>query len=329
MPASRGDRRQRRPLPQDERPRGVPPRRAHRRRVGHRTRCERGGMSVDDITWFAPHQANVRIIEAAANRLGIPMERTLVNIDRYGNTSAASIPLVLAEAADDGRLQPTATSCCCRASAPGSPGAAHCCAGASMRERGVSAPESPGSGRVRHRRVAWHRPRRSPSRSATPAVGSRSATRPTSRAPRRPRPTVEATGAEVLGGAGRRRRPRVGRPGVPRDRGDVRPGRAAREQRRHHPRRPADADERRALGRRAPDQPHRRLPHHPPGDAEDDEGPLRPHRQRVVGERPDRPGRAGQLLGGQGRARRASPGPSPGSWRAGASPATSWPPGLS
>jgi 3-oxoacyl-[acyl-carrier-protein] synthase-3 len=66
----------------------------------------RGGVGVDDITWFAPHQANVRIIEAAGHRLGIPAERTLVNIDRYGNTSAASIPLVLAEAADDGRLQP-------------------------------------------------------------------------------------------------------------------------------------------------------------------------------------------------------------------------------
>jgi len=66
----------------------------------------RGGVGVDDVTWFAPHQANVRIIDAAGNRLGIPAERTLVNIDRYGNTSAASIPLVLAEAADEGRLQP-------------------------------------------------------------------------------------------------------------------------------------------------------------------------------------------------------------------------------
>jgi 3-oxoacyl-[acyl-carrier-protein] synthase III len=66
----------------------------------------RAGATVDDVTWFAPHQANVRIIEAAATRLGIPMERTLVNIDRYGNTSAASIPLVLAEAADDDRLRP-------------------------------------------------------------------------------------------------------------------------------------------------------------------------------------------------------------------------------
>jgi 3-oxoacyl-[acyl-carrier-protein] synthase-3 len=68
------------------------------------TTLERAAVSVDEIAWFAPHQANVRIIEAAAQRLGIPLERTLVNIDRYGNTSAASIPLVLAEAADDGRI---------------------------------------------------------------------------------------------------------------------------------------------------------------------------------------------------------------------------------
>jgi 3-oxoacyl-[acyl-carrier-protein] synthase-3 len=66
---------------------------------------ERASMTIDDVTWFAPHQANLRIIEAAGNRLGIPPERTLVNIERYGNTSAASIPLVLAEAADDGRIK--------------------------------------------------------------------------------------------------------------------------------------------------------------------------------------------------------------------------------
>jgi 3-oxoacyl-[acyl-carrier-protein] synthase III len=64
----------------------------------------RSGTQVADVTWFAPHQANSRIIDSAAGRLGIPADRVLVNIDRYGNTSAASIPLVLAEAADDGRL---------------------------------------------------------------------------------------------------------------------------------------------------------------------------------------------------------------------------------
>jgi 3-oxoacyl-[acyl-carrier-protein] synthase-3 len=66
---------------------------------------ENAGVTIDDVAWFAPHQANLRIIESAGNRLGIPAERTLVNIDRYGNTSAASIPIVLTEAADDGRLQ--------------------------------------------------------------------------------------------------------------------------------------------------------------------------------------------------------------------------------
>ena len=71
-----------------------------------------------DVDWFVPHQANLRIIEAAANRLGIPPERTVVNIDRYGNTSAASIPLALAEAADDGTHRATATSSCSAASAP-------------------------------------------------------------------------------------------------------------------------------------------------------------------------------------------------------------------
>jgi 3-oxoacyl-[acyl-carrier-protein] synthase-3 len=65
---------------------------------------ERAGVASSDVDWFVPHQANVRIIDAAAQRLGIPRERTIVNIERYGNTSAASIPLALAEAAEDGRL---------------------------------------------------------------------------------------------------------------------------------------------------------------------------------------------------------------------------------
>jgi 3-oxoacyl-[acyl-carrier-protein] synthase-3 len=67
---------------------------------------EKAGVTSSDVAWFAPHQANSRIIDSAASRLGIPPERTIVNIDRYGNTSAASIPLALAEAADDGRLKP-------------------------------------------------------------------------------------------------------------------------------------------------------------------------------------------------------------------------------
>ena len=65
---------------------------------------DQAGVTAADVDLFVPHQANVRIIDAAASRLGIPGERTFVNIDRYGNTSAASIPIALAEAADSGRL---------------------------------------------------------------------------------------------------------------------------------------------------------------------------------------------------------------------------------
>ena len=58
---------------------------------------KRNGLSVDVIDWFVPHQANLRIIEAIAGRLGIADEKVLVNIQHYGNTSAASIPLCLDE----------------------------------------------------------------------------------------------------------------------------------------------------------------------------------------------------------------------------------------
>jgi 3-oxoacyl-[acyl-carrier-protein] synthase III len=66
---------------------------------------ERAGLGSDDVTLFVPHQANVRIIDASCSRLGIPVERTAVNLDRYGNTSAASIPMALAEASEAGRLR--------------------------------------------------------------------------------------------------------------------------------------------------------------------------------------------------------------------------------
>jgi 3-oxoacyl-[acyl-carrier-protein] synthase-3 len=66
---------------------------------------QRAGLGLDDVAWFVPHQANARIIDAAAQRLGIEGARTLVNIDRYGNTSSASIPLALFEAVDDGRVK--------------------------------------------------------------------------------------------------------------------------------------------------------------------------------------------------------------------------------
>jgi 3-oxoacyl-[acyl-carrier-protein] synthase-3 len=64
----------------------------------------RAGLRPTDVDLFVPHQANARIVSAAAGRLGIAPEQTMVNIERYGNTSAASIPIALAEAADAGRL---------------------------------------------------------------------------------------------------------------------------------------------------------------------------------------------------------------------------------
>jgi 3-oxoacyl-[acyl-carrier-protein] synthase III len=62
-------------------------------------------LTIDDIDWLVPHQANRRILDAVARRLGIAEERVLVTVDRHANTSAASIPLALAEAAAAGRLQ--------------------------------------------------------------------------------------------------------------------------------------------------------------------------------------------------------------------------------
>jgi len=63
------------------------------------------GLEKSDIDYFIPHQANVRIINAAAKRLGLPPEKVLINVDRYGNTSTASIPIALAEAVREGRIK--------------------------------------------------------------------------------------------------------------------------------------------------------------------------------------------------------------------------------
>ena len=62
-------------------------------------------MTTDDLDWFVPHQANYRIIEAVANRLEFPMGKIIVNVDRFGNTSAATIPTALDEANRDGRIK--------------------------------------------------------------------------------------------------------------------------------------------------------------------------------------------------------------------------------
>jgi 3-oxoacyl-[acyl-carrier-protein] synthase-3 len=67
---------------------------------------EANHLTPGDIDWLVPHQANMRIIEATGKRLNLPAERVITTVDRHANTSAASIPLALAEASADGRIQP-------------------------------------------------------------------------------------------------------------------------------------------------------------------------------------------------------------------------------
>lgn len=67
---------------------------------------EAARLTMNDVQLIIPHQANIRIIEAAARGLGFPMERVMVNLDRYGNTSTASIPIATCEAIEQGRLKP-------------------------------------------------------------------------------------------------------------------------------------------------------------------------------------------------------------------------------
>ena len=66
---------------------------------------DKAGWKPADVDLFVPHQANIRIIEAVAKGLGLPMEKMFVNLDRYGNTSAASVPIALAEAVNEGRVK--------------------------------------------------------------------------------------------------------------------------------------------------------------------------------------------------------------------------------
>jgi 3-oxoacyl-[acyl-carrier-protein] synthase-3 len=67
---------------------------------------DRAGLSSEDIELFLPHQANIRIIDAAARRLGLPPERVFANVHKYGNTSAASVAIALSEAVEEGRVSP-------------------------------------------------------------------------------------------------------------------------------------------------------------------------------------------------------------------------------
>jgi len=67
---------------------------------------ERCGVAIGEVDVYIPHQANIRIIDHATKKLGVPSERVVINVDRYGNTSSGSIPLALADAATAGRLEP-------------------------------------------------------------------------------------------------------------------------------------------------------------------------------------------------------------------------------
>ena len=70
---------------------------------------EAAGLKVSDVDWFIPHQANIRIMEATAKKLGLPKEKLIATVHHHGNTSAASIPLALDEAVKDGRILPGQT----------------------------------------------------------------------------------------------------------------------------------------------------------------------------------------------------------------------------
>ena len=66
---------------------------------------ETNGFQVQDLDWFVPHQANLRIIEAVAKRLNVSMDKVLVNIHKYGNTSSATVPTALDEAVRNGKIK--------------------------------------------------------------------------------------------------------------------------------------------------------------------------------------------------------------------------------
>ena len=71
-----------------------------------RETVDKANLKLSDVDWLIPHQANLRILESTAKKLGIPTERVIVTVDRHANTSAASIPLALDVAVRDGRIKP-------------------------------------------------------------------------------------------------------------------------------------------------------------------------------------------------------------------------------
>jgi 3-oxoacyl-[acyl-carrier-protein] synthase-3 len=74
--------------------------------AGARTALDVNGLRPDDVTWVIAHQANLRILEGVSERVAIPMSRFFTNVDRYGNTSSASVPIALDEAVEQGKVKP-------------------------------------------------------------------------------------------------------------------------------------------------------------------------------------------------------------------------------
>jgi 3-oxoacyl-[acyl-carrier-protein] synthase-3 len=70
-----------------------------------REALDAAGMELEDVDWIVPHQANIRIIEAAARGLKMPMDKFVVNLEKYGNTSTASIPIAVVEAVEKGQIE--------------------------------------------------------------------------------------------------------------------------------------------------------------------------------------------------------------------------------
>ena len=134
---------QRHALRQDEGQRGLQGRGADVRGLRRADPRRATASPPTTSTLFVPHQANLRIIEAAVKRLNLPMERVIVNVDRYGNTGAASVYVALEEAMAAGRLQRRAISCSSPPSAAASPGAPR------LRCRGVE--RHPSRARVKRR----------------------------------------------------------------------------------------------------------------------------------------------------------------------------------
>ena len=73
--------------------------------VASKLALDANGLTVDDVTWVMAHQANLRILEGVAERVGLPLERFFLNVERFGNTSSASVPTALDEAVEQGKIK--------------------------------------------------------------------------------------------------------------------------------------------------------------------------------------------------------------------------------